>query len=158
MDAEYNQWSNKHFQVALAKQNGHTTEDMPNINEQNEDEGVGAGGTGNDRVALSETESNAIVEATSKCGTKWKATEPINIVTTSLGAVLPVQKRLRAPKKDKGIPCGPRKKKTAQLTAAPSPDASIMSPTATQTPSNPLTTLITPSTVPYNEKFCKNML
>ncbi|KAG2104974.1 hypothetical protein BD769DRAFT_1393355 [Suillus cothurnatus] len=147
-DSHTHQDIEDHFQVALAKQNGHTTEDMPNIDEQDEDEGVGAGGTGNDRVALSETESNAIVEATSKRGTKWKAAEPINIVTTSLGVVLPVQKRLRAPKKDKGIPCGPRKKKTAQLTAAPSPDASIMSPTATQTPSNPLTTPITPSASP----------
>ncbi|KAG1799606.1 hypothetical protein EV424DRAFT_1588033 [Suillus variegatus] len=136
-DAEYD-----HFQAALAEKNGRTTEDMPNVNEQDE------GGTGNDRAALSETESNTIVEAAPKRGTKRKAAEPINTVTASLGAALPVQKRLRAPRKDKGVPHGPRKKKTAQLTAAPSPDASIVSPTATQTHSNPSTTPITPSASP----------
>ncbi|KAG1797154.1 hypothetical protein EV424DRAFT_1333583, partial [Suillus variegatus] len=145
-DAEYDQWSNECFQAALAKQNGCTTEDMPNVDEQ--DEGAGAGGTGNDRAALSETESNAIVEAAPKRGTKRKAAEPINTVTASSGAALLVQKRLRAPRKDKGVPRGPRKKKTAQLTAPPSPDASIVSPTATQTPSNPSTTPITPSVSP----------
>ncbi|KAG2140270.1 uncharacterized protein EDB93DRAFT_1252909 [Suillus bovinus] len=145
-DAKYDQWSNEHFQAALAEQNGCTTEDMPNVDEQDEDEG--AGGIGNNHTALSETDINAIVEAAPKRRTKWRAAELINTVTTSSGAALPVQKKLHAPRKDKGIPHGPRKKKMAQLTAAPSHDASIVSPTATHTPSNPSTMAMTPSAEP----------
>ncbi|KAG1747806.1 uncharacterized protein EDB91DRAFT_1245291 [Suillus paluster] len=132
-DAEYDQWSDQRFQAALAMQNtSATNEDMPDVDR--EDESEGQGGTGNKCVVSSETPNNNIVEGAPQRGRKQKDTEFINMVTTSSGAALPVQKKPRAPRKDKGVHRGPRKKKTAQVTAAPSltsSSSSIMSPTTT---------------------------